>query len=239
VGLDVKYPHKRKRWRTTLWKKSGIRLKEGVLLLARAKGLEPVRVALPDSLLDLPLKESAFHEARLVWDRAVRHYAWHLVVEDGKAKDTTPGSDVAAVDLGEIHPAAVTDGNETVVISCRALRSNAQYTQKRVSELRAKQDRCKKDSRRWKRVAAPQEPFSGQATTACPRPGTQSHPRCRAVGRRARREFPGRGGCARRGRWQTLERQEPAEDWRLVARKATSLSGVQGSGGRNTGLFGR
>jgi putative transposase len=54
--------------------------------------------------------------------------------------------------LGEIHPAALTDGKETVIITCRALRANAQYTAKRVSELRAKQDRKRKGSRRWKRL---------------------------------------------------------------------------------------
>jgi putative transposase len=150
LGLDVKYPHWCKRWRTTIWKKSGIRRQEGVLLLARAKGLEPISIPLPEPLLTIP--KTAFLEVRLVWDRASQHYAWHVVLEDGKTPEPAPGSAVAAVDLGEIHPAAVTDGKETVIISCRALRSNAQYTQKRVSELRAKQDRLQKGSRRWKKL---------------------------------------------------------------------------------------
>jgi hypothetical protein len=45
--LGGKYPHKRKRFRTTIWKNTGIRVRDGVLLLARARGLEPVRVDLP------------------------------------------------------------------------------------------------------------------------------------------------------------------------------------------------
>src|SRR5215475_1232012 len=48
MGLEVKYPYKRKQWRTTYWKKLGIRRKNGVVLLARAKGMEPVRIPLPD-----------------------------------------------------------------------------------------------------------------------------------------------------------------------------------------------
>jgi putative transposase len=100
----------------------------------------------------LPLPQTAFLEVRLVWDRVSHHYAWHLVIEDGKVPEPPPGPAVAAVDLGEIHPAAVTDGKETVIISCRALRSNAQYTQKRVSEIRAKQDRLQKGSRRWRKL---------------------------------------------------------------------------------------
>src|SRR5258708_11562287 len=149
VGLEVKYPHRRKCWRTTIWKTSGLRLKGGSLLLARARGLAPVTVALPFNLL--PLATAAFLEARLVWDRAARRYSWHLVVEDGLQPEPAPGSNTAAVDLGEIHPAAVTDGKETVIFSCRALRANQQYTAKRLSEIRAKEARRRKGSRRWHR----------------------------------------------------------------------------------------
>jgi putative transposase len=111
-------------------------------------------VSLPPNLLSLP--GQAVIEARLVWDRVARHYTWHLVVEDGRLPDPPalppPGDNTAAVDLGEIHPAALTDGKQTVIITCRAMRANAQYTVKRVSELRAKQDRKRKGSRRWKRL---------------------------------------------------------------------------------------
>ena len=48
IGLDVKYPHKRKRWRTTIWKASkGIRLHADTLYLGRATwvGSRPSQVA--------------------------------------------------------------------------------------------------------------------------------------------------------------------------------------------------
>lgn len=146
----MKYPHRRKRFRTTIWKQTGIHVKDGTLSLSRARGLAPVQVALPPHLISLPV--GAFLEARLVWDRAARHYTWHLVVEDGQAPDVAPGPGIAAVDLGEVHPAALTDGQETLIISCRALRSNQQYTAKRLSELKASQDRKKRGSRRWRRL---------------------------------------------------------------------------------------
>src|SRR5215472_3529236 len=48
----------------------------------------------------LPLVAVAFLEVRLVWDRAARHYAWHLVVEDGTQPAPPPPEDrTAAVDL--------------------------------------------------------------------------------------------------------------------------------------------
>jgi hypothetical protein len=75
--MEVKYPYKRKRWRTTVWKApKGIRLHAGTLSLSRARGLAPVQVVLPPNLTSL--KTAAFLEIRLVWDRAARHYNWHV-----------------------------------------------------------------------------------------------------------------------------------------------------------------
>jgi putative transposase len=158
--LGGKYPHKRKRFRTTIWKNTGIRVRDGVLLLARARGLEPVRVNLPPHLADLP--EDAFREARLVWEKATRRYEWHLVVEDGQAPKDSPGDNVVAVDLGEIHPAAATDGEESIVVSCRALRSLNQYTNKRLAELSHKQAAKVKGSRGWRRLQRRRSKFLAQ-----------------------------------------------------------------------------
>jgi putative transposase len=161
AGLETKYPHRQKRWCTTIWKRTGIRLHEGVLLLARARGLAPMSVPLPPNLLSLPVQ--AFMEARLVWDRAARHYTWHLVVEDGVEPAPPPPEDnTAAVDLGEIHPAALTDGKEAVISTCRALRANAQYSAKRLAQLRSKQDRKRKGSRRWERLQRRKTRFLAQ-----------------------------------------------------------------------------
>src|ERR1051326_3958741 len=96
-GLEVRYPYKRKRWRTTCWKQEGIRLHVGMLRLARARGLPPVEVFLPTNLLPLPA--AAFLEVRLVWDRAARHYTWHLVVEgETQPAPPPPQGRTAAVD---------------------------------------------------------------------------------------------------------------------------------------------
>jgi putative transposase len=151
AGLDTKYPYHRKCWRTTIWKASGIRLQDATLRLARARRLAPVTVLLPPHLRTLPL--AAYREARLVWDQAAQHYQWQLVVDDGvPPAPAPPGDHTAAIDLGEIHPAAVTYGTETIIFTCRALRSNQQYTAKRVGELKAKQAREHKGSRRWRRL---------------------------------------------------------------------------------------
>lgn len=116
-NLGVNYPHKRKLYRTTVWKNSSLRAEAGRMRLSLARGREPIMVSLPPHLAEYPA--DSFVEARLVHDRASRRYEWHLVVEDGREPSTVPGSNVAGIDLGEIHPAAVSDGQETVIFSAR------------------------------------------------------------------------------------------------------------------------
>ena len=160
LGLDVRYPYKRKWYRTTIWKSTGIRLRDGRLWLARARGLPPVVVVLPPNLAALP--QRAFHEVRLVWDQAARHHCWHLVVENYEAVPAPPGENVVGVDLGEIHPAVATDGGVGLVVSCRELRAAHQYTAKRMAELRSLQDHKHKKSRRWKRLQRRKNRFLAQ-----------------------------------------------------------------------------
>jgi putative transposase len=150
AGFNTRFPHRRKFWRTTIWKSSGIRKRDTWVLLALARGHEPIRVNLPEPLRNLP--QDAFLEMRLVWDRAGQHYDWHLVFDDGMAPEAAPGNNVAGVDLGEIHPAAASDGSESVIFSARQLRSLSQYSNKRLSELQQKQSKKVKGSKRWKRI---------------------------------------------------------------------------------------
>lgn len=159
-GVRRHYPHHLKEFRTTIWKNTGIRLRPGTLLLARARGLAPVRVTLPAQLACLPV--AAFREMRLVYNRATDAYTWHAVVEDGLAPAAASGSNIAALDLGEIHPAAATDGTEAVVFSARQLRSVRQYTNKRLAELRSQQDRLVKQSRRWRKLQRRKSRFLAQ-----------------------------------------------------------------------------
>jgi putative transposase len=133
-----------------MWKSTGIRKHEGVLLLAMARGRAPLQVRLPEKLQRL--EPTSFLEMRLVWDKAGRHYQWHAVIEDGTTADPAPGSNVAGIDLGEIHPAAASDGSELVIFSARQLRSLSQHSNKRLAELQQKQSKKVKGSKRWKRI---------------------------------------------------------------------------------------
>jgi putative transposase len=145
---DAQFPHKTKYWKTTTWKNTGIRVRDGVALLARARGLDPIRVELP-----LDLQHLKFVEARLVYNRKTSRYEWHFVTDDGiEPIMRTEGASVA-LDMGEIHPAVVTDGNTALVISARELRSTGQGLAKAISILDARRSTMKRGSLRYRRMS--------------------------------------------------------------------------------------
>jgi putative transposase len=150
-AIGGKYPHKRKWYRSTIWKNTGIRVRDGRLLLARARGMEPVTVALPPALAGFPT--AAFVEMRLVYDRVGKRYHWHLVVDGGVQPPVAAGDQTLAADLGEIHPAAVAnERGEVVIFTARDLRALNQYRHKKLASLQARQSKCKRGSRLWKRL---------------------------------------------------------------------------------------
>ena len=57
--VDAQFPHQIKHWRTTIWKNTGIRVREGVAFLARARGLAPIRVPLSSDLQNATVRGSA------------------------------------------------------------------------------------------------------------------------------------------------------------------------------------
>jgi putative transposase len=89
---------------------------------------------------------------RLVYNHKAKHYDWHVVVEEGLERPESPGANVVAVDLGEVHPAAACDREQAVVFSARELRACLQGRNKHLAELSTLQSRCQKGSRRFKRL---------------------------------------------------------------------------------------
>jgi len=69
---EARYPHKRKCYRTTIWKNTGIRRDGDTLLLALACGQQPIRVPLPEHVAKMDA--SAFTEMRLVYNPSSRRY---------------------------------------------------------------------------------------------------------------------------------------------------------------------
>jgi hypothetical protein len=90
MGLKIRYPWRRKQYRTTIWKNTGIRRRGDWLRLALAKGYDPIMVRIPKHLRHL--SGEYFREMRLVYNKGNRHYEWHLVVDDGREPTPPPGA---------------------------------------------------------------------------------------------------------------------------------------------------
>src|SRR3990167_3197853 len=78
-GAGARYPTRRPKYRTTVWKNTGVRRRAGGLLLSLARGSDPIRVRLPETF-----PSGSVVEARLVYDQIGRRYEWHFVVDDGR-----------------------------------------------------------------------------------------------------------------------------------------------------------
>lgn len=154
------FPHIRRRYRTTVWKNTGIyAIEKGMMYLSLAKGLERVQVELPSHINCLP--KAWTKEVRLVFNKSTFRYGWHVVIDDG-VEPEPKGKGIAGVDLGEIHPIAVTDGLEACVISCRELRALNQGRNKRIASIDTKLATYQKGSRRWRRLKARKRRFLAQ-----------------------------------------------------------------------------
>ena len=153
----ARYPKYRRGFRTTIWKHTGIRKSGSTLLLARARGLAPITVAVPAAW-----ETCRVLEARLVFDKKSYKYTWHMVLEDGLVPPVAPGDRVLAVDMGEIHPSVIADTEQALVLSCRALRACKQYGNKRRSELASLRDRKKRGSNNRKRIQKRMNRFKAQ-----------------------------------------------------------------------------
>jgi hypothetical protein len=138
-------------------------------------------------------------------------------------QETTPQQS----SLSEIHPAAATFGQETVIISCRALRANAQYTAKRLVPAAGQTGPQEARLTRLSSLATAQESVSGQAEAPGTGHGTQNQPRGRYLGQGEPGQHARHRRCPRRGRWEALEHQEPAEDRAVVARTAAVVHHLQ------------
>ncbi len=137
----MKYPWKTKRFYPVKWPAQAVSREHGRVVLPMGKGRKSL--VLP---LDLPEEAGA---CTLVWNNG---FELHVCIEIPQAQNA-PGSVHATVDLGEIHLAAVTTStSQAVIVTGRGIRSLKRQRTMRLRKITKKQARCKKYSRRWKKL---------------------------------------------------------------------------------------
>jgi putative transposase len=154
AGIKAKFLHRTKKYRTTIWRKTGFKREGDTLRLSGGGGTKKDREAY-DIVIPIPerLRDCLrFIEVRLVYDKYARRYIWHVVVENGLQPKPAPGDNVVSVDLGEIHPAVVGDKEQAIVITCRERRHQSQGHAKRLAKISKAIARKAKGSRRRRRL---------------------------------------------------------------------------------------
>jgi len=74
------------------------------------------------------------------------------LTKEAPEPDMTESTKAAGLDLGIIHTGVVSDGQKVLAISGRGLRSVKQGRAKAQAKIRRKLAKCKKGSRRWKKL---------------------------------------------------------------------------------------
>src|SRR5205085_2815494 len=139
--LRMKYPWRAKAFYPVKWPAQAVHREKGRVVLPMGRGR-------PSLVLPLALPEEA-GACTLVWNRG---FELHVCIEVPRALDT-PGKNEATVDLGEIHLAAVTTStSQALIVTGRGIRSLKRQRNKQHVQLTKKQSRCKKHSRRWKKL---------------------------------------------------------------------------------------
>lgn len=129
---DAKYPRRRKWYYKITWKTSGIRLKDGHLILSTGKHIES---------LVLPWTHELPRMVEIGW-KMTGGYELRAMYEVGKGQPL--GNGVAAIDQGELRTATVYDGEKATIYSGRLVRSKARYRAKTIAKLEAKISRTRK-----------------------------------------------------------------------------------------------
>ena len=140
--LRARYPWRdRKHFQIVMYKASAIRKHHQYLVLSNGKGHTKLRIKLPKQLPagEIVGAELGFRELR-------------LTIKNDADSIKSAGDNTVAADLGVIHLAAMTDGNEAEVIVGRGLRSLIQYRNRKLAEFSRLQSRLKKGSRKARKL---------------------------------------------------------------------------------------
>jgi len=144
---NARPPRRRRYFYKVQWKSSAIQVVNGKLRLSNGKGKEPLIV---NWAWDTPVW------VEMGWDGQQYELRACYKVGDTPPEEEGEESNVAAVDLGEMHPAVAHEGGQTYIANGRLLRSKRRYQNKLQGKLARLLARKKRGSRRWKRLVRSQ-----------------------------------------------------------------------------------
>ena len=144
---NAKPPHKSKKFHTFTWRATGISYSRGKLRLSMGKDNEPLWID-----IDKKFYKKVPAEVSLVYNKTTHRYEFHATYDTTPKKSKTKQGSAVAVDMGEIHPITAFDGINAEIYNGREQRAKTQYREKSKARINHKLSRCKRGSRRWKKL---------------------------------------------------------------------------------------
>ena len=143
----AKPPNKTRKFHTFTWRATGISYQRGKLRLSMGKDREPIWLS-----IDKKFYQNVPAEVSLVFNRTSKRYEFHATYVTQPKRTKTKVGTAVAVDMGEIHPIVAFDGVRSEIYNGREHRSKQRYQNKSTASLNRKLSRCKRGSRRWKKL---------------------------------------------------------------------------------------
>lgn len=146
----ARFPHRNRRFYNTKWVDKAFRVEGDTFLFSMGNHGGKRIPALKVKTTGIPIDPMHMKEVELCFDT---EYYLSVTYDDGSAPEPYASDRSVGVDLGEIHSiAAFAEHGESVLISGRKVRSIHRLRNKRLGELQRLQSKCKKGSKRWKRL---------------------------------------------------------------------------------------
>lgn len=149
-GYKNKYPYRKKGHFNTKWAKDGFKIQDNgkiALSMGVYGGKRQLPIMLKIDLKKVP--EGRVKELEVIWEKGLKLC---ITYDDGKEPIENRNTNIASVDMGEIHSiASVTEEGNGLVITGRKMRSIKRLRNKKIAELQKKMSKCKKGSRKWKK----------------------------------------------------------------------------------------
>ncbi|PMQ01252.1 MAG: transposase [Dictyoglomus sp. NZ13-RE01] len=141
----IRVPYKSKKYNKVCFKSSAIKQEGSNLIFSNMKGAERIVIKVEDF-------EARPKYAELIYHKDKNKYYMHVVVEFPKKQVNSEKAQTIAIDLGIIHPMTCFDGKRVTIYNGGILNSLIRYRNKKLGEIQNKLSKCKKGSKRWKRL---------------------------------------------------------------------------------------
>ena len=142
---EVRPSYRSKKYNKVVYKKAAITCREGTLYFSN--GRKGSRLEISAAKFD-----GEIQYAEMIYNSYKQEYQMHIILDISAPVQVEDQGQTLSIDLGQIHPLVTFDGSNTVIYNGGKLNSFVRFKDKELARLNRKMARCKKYSKRWRRL---------------------------------------------------------------------------------------